>query len=135
MESTSHRSRLKVIDPTAIQLYSAATPNGMKIAISLEELVQLRGMKEDFKYEPHTINIRAAENYRLDFLNICPNGKIPAMIDPKGPGGNPVHLWESGSCLLYLAEKYEELIPIDPLGRLETINWLFWASTGLSVQV
>jgi GST-like protein len=100
----------------------------------LEELVDLRSTDEEFKYEPHTINIRSLENRKPDFVNICPNGKIPAITDPYGPGGKPVTVWESGSCLLYLAEKYHELIPMDPIEKTETISWLFWASTGISIQ-
>jgi GST-like protein len=148
MLSTSRKSRMTVVDPKAIQLYSAATPNGtdilccfqhspsfsagLKVAIMLEELSDLRSLKEDFKYEPHTVHIRALENRRPEFLELCPNGKIPALRDPSGPNGEEVTVWESGSIILYLAEKYNELIPVDPVKRIETINWLFWASTGLS---
>lgn len=75
------------------------------------------------------------ENHKPDFLQFNPNGKIPALRDPHGPHGVPITVWESGSILLYLAEKYNELLPEDPRLKTETTNWLFWASTGLSVQV
>lgn len=74
------------------------------------------------------------ENRKPDFIGLNPNGKIPVIRDPHGPSGDPVTVWESGSILLYLAEKYNELLPADPVLRTHATNWLFWASTGLSVQ-
>ena len=105
------------------------------MAIALEELSSLRSLEKDFRYEPHTVHIRGAENHKPEYKSICPNEKIPALKDPKGPNGTEIVLWESGSILLYLAEKYKELLPADPVQRYECINWLFWASTGLSTQV
>jgi len=127
---------MTVAHPELIQLYSAKTPNGIKAAMALEELVFLRSTKEDFNYEPHTIDLRRAESRKGSFLEINPNGKIPAIHDPHGPGGRPVTVWESGAILLYLAEKYNELLPTDdPLLRVETIKWLFWGSTAVSSQI
>jgi GSH-dependent disulfide-bond oxidoreductase len=77
-------------------------------------------------YEPHTINIMANETWIPEFLSLNPNGKIPAIIDPDGPGGKPIGLWESGAILLYLAEKTGKLLPADPVLRYETIQWVFF---------
>jgi GST-like protein len=110
--------------PDRIQLYSLPTPNGVKVSIMLEEL--------GLPYEPHTINIGQNESWTAEFLSLNPNGKIPAIIDPNGPGGKPIGLFESGAILLYLAEKTGRLIPADPAGRIETIQWVFFqmASVG-----
>ena len=135
MEDLSLESRMTITNPTAIQLYSAATPNGIKVAAALEEIHDLRSTKEDFAYEPHTINIRMGENRREWFQNISPSSKIPAIIDPKGPGGKEVCVFESGSILLYLADKYHELLPHDGSNyRVEALNWLFWGSSAISSQ-
>jgi GST-like protein len=104
--------------PERLQLYSLPTPNGVKASIMLEEI--------DLPYEPHTINIGANETRTEEFLSLNPNGKIPAIIDPDGPGGKPLGLFESGAILLYLAEKTGKLIPKDPAGRYETIEWVFF---------
>ncbi|MBA4335725.1 MAG: glutathione S-transferase, partial [Methylobacterium sp.] len=80
--------------PDRIQLYSLPTPNGVKVSIALEEL--------GLPYEPHTINIGQNETWGPEFLSLNPNGKIPAIIDPDGPGGKPFALWESGAILIYL---------------------------------
>lgn len=103
--------------------------------MALEELVTLRSTKEDFNYEPHTVDIRRGESRKGDFTELNPNGKIPVICDPHGPDGRPVTVFESGAILLYLAEKYHELLPRDdPVLRTQAINWLFWASSSLSTK-
>ncbi|EFH09643.1 glutathione S-transferase N-terminal domain-containing protein [Teichococcus cervicalis] len=104
--------------PDRIQLYSLPTPNGVKVSIALEEL--------GLPYEPHTIDIGRNETWTPEFLSLNPNGKIPAIIDPDGPGGKPLGLFESGAILLYLAEKTGRLLPADPALRIETIQWVFF---------
>ncbi|WBV42491.1 glutathione S-transferase N-terminal domain-containing protein [Pseudoroseomonas cervicalis] len=104
--------------PDRIQLYSLPTPNGVKVSIALEEL--------GLPYEPHTIDIGRNETWTPEFLSLNPNGKIPAIIDPDGPGGKPIGLFESGAILLYLAEKTGRLLPADPALRIETIQWVFF---------
>jgi len=104
--------------PERLQLYSLPTPNGVKVSIALEEL--------GVPYEPHTINIGANETWTEEFLSLNPNGKIPAIIDPDGPGGKPLGLFESGAILLYLAEKTGKLLPKDAAHRYETIEWVFF---------
>lgn len=104
--------------PDRIQLYSLPTPNGVKISIALEEL--------GLPYEPHTINIGQNETWGPEFLSLNPNGKIPAIIDPDGPGGKPLGLWESGAILIYLAEKTGKLLPADRAARYETIQWVMF---------
>ncbi|MET0526924.1 MAG: glutathione S-transferase N-terminal domain-containing protein [Microvirga sp.] len=104
--------------PDRIQLYSLPTPNGVKASIMLEET--------GLPYEPHTINIGQNETWTPEFLALNPNGKIPAIIDPDGPGGKPLALFESGAILLYLAEKTGKFLPKDPVQRYETIQWVFF---------
>jgi len=104
--------------PDRIQLYSFPTPNGVKVSIALEEL--------GLPYEPHAVNINKNESWTPEFLSLNPNGKIPAIIDPNGPDGKPLGLFESGAILLYLAEKTGKLIPADAAGRYETIQWVFF---------
>jgi GST-like protein len=104
--------------PDRLQLYSLPTPNGVKVSIMLEEI--------GLPYEPHTINIGANETWIPEYLALNPNGKIPAIIDPDGPGGKPLGLWESGAILIYLAEKTGKLLPTDPVARIETIQWVFF---------
>jgi len=104
--------------PDRLQLYSLPTPNGVKVSIMLEEI--------GLPYEPHLINIGANETWIPEYLALNPNGKIPAIIDPDGPGGQPLGLWESGAILLYLAEKTGKLLPADPAARIETIQWVFF---------
>ena len=98
--------------PDRIQLYSFPTPNGVKVSIALEEL--------DLPYEAHAVNIGKNESWTPEFLSLNPNGKIPAIIDPNGPGGKPIALFESGAILLYLADKTGQLIPADRARRYET---------------
>ncbi len=104
--------------PDRIQLYSLPTPNGVKVSIALEET--------GLPYEPHAIDIMKNESWTPEFLSLNPNGKIPAIIDPNGPGGKPLGLFESGAILLYLAEKSGKLLPADPARRYETIQWVFF---------
>jgi GST-like protein len=104
--------------PDRLQLYSLPTPNGVKVSIMLEEI--------GLPYEPHTINIGANETWTPEFLSLNPNGKIPAIIDPEGPGGKPFGLWESAAILVYLAEKTGKLLPQDPARRFETLQWVFF---------
>ena len=104
--------------PDRLQLYSLPTPNGVKVSIMLEEV--------GLPYEPHLIDIGKNETWGPEFLSLNPNGKIPAIIDPDGPGGKPIGLFESGAILLYLAEKTGKLLPADPARRYETIQWVFF---------
>jgi GSH-dependent disulfide-bond oxidoreductase len=109
--------------PDRIQLYAAPTPNGVKASIALEET--------GLAYEPHYVNIMENETWGEDFLSLNPNGKIPAILDPNGPGGAPFALWESGAILIYLAEKSGNLLPTDPAQRYEAIQWVMWQMGGL----
>ena len=109
--------------PDRLQLYSLNTPNGVKASIMLEEI--------GLPYEPHFVDITKNETWGPEFLSLNPNGKIPAIIDPDGPGGKPLALFESGAILIYLAEKTGQLIPADAAGRYETIQWVMWQMGGL----
>lgn len=104
--------------PERLQLYSFPTPNGVKVSIMLEEI--------GLPYEPHTIVIGKNESWTPEFLSLNPNGKIPAIIDPDGPGGKPIGLFESGAILLYLARKTGKLLPADEARAWETIQWVFF---------
>lgn len=104
--------------PDRLQLYSFPTPNGIKVSAALEEL--------GLPYEAHTVNIMKNETWGPEFLSLNPNGKIPAIVDPDGPGGKPLGLFESGAILVYLAEKTGQLMPADPAGRYETMQWVFF---------
>ena len=104
--------------PERLQLYSWPTPNGVKVSIALEEL--------GLPYEAHGVNIGKDESWTPEFLSLNPNGKIPAILDPDGPGGKPFGLFESGAILLYLAEKTGKLIPADAARRWETVQWVFF---------
>lgn len=108
-----------------LQLYSLGTPNGVKVTILLEEL--LEAGHQGAEYDAWLISISKGEQFGSGFVAINPNSKIPAMVDraPKG-GGEPVNLFESGSMLLYLAEKFGAFLPTDVHGRAQTLNWLFW---------
>lgn len=110
--------------PERLQLYSLPTPNGVKVSIMLEEI--------GLPYEVHLIDIGKNETWTPEFLSLNPNGKIPAILDPAGPDGKPLALFESGAILLYLAEKCGQLLPKDPAQRYETIQWVFFqmASVG-----
>ena len=104
--------------PERLQLYSLNTPNGVKVSIMLEEI--------GLPYEPHLVDITKNETWGPEFLSLNPNGKIPAIIDPDGPGGKPLALFESGAILVYLAEKTGKLIPTDAAGRYETLQWVMF---------
>ena len=106
-----------------IQLYSLPTPNGVKASIMLEETC--------LPYEAHLIDFSKQDQATEEFLSLNPNGKIPAMIDPSGPRGEPIAVFESGAILLYLADKTGRFLPADPQGRWETISWLMWQMGGL----
>lgn len=105
-----------------LQLYSLGTPNGIKVTIMLEELKEL-GV-EDADYDLYLINIGEGDQFGSDFVAINPNSKIPALVDQSQEPR--LEIFESGSILLYLAEKYGQLIPQDIHGRTETLNWVFW---------
>jgi GST-like protein len=92
--------------PDRIQLYSLPTPNGVKAAIMLEET--------RLPYEPHLVNFESNDQKSAEFVSLNPNGKIPAILDPQGPGGKPLALFESGAILLYLADKSGLCMPRDP---------------------
>lgn len=104
--------------PDRLQLYSLPTPNGVKVSIALEEM--------GVPYEPHLVDIGKNESWTPEFLSLNPNGKIPAILDPDGPGGKPMALFESGAILLYLADKTGKLVPHDRARRYETIQWVFF---------
>jgi len=111
-------TRWPAAHPERIQLYSLNSPNGVKASIMLEET--------GLPYEPHLVDIGNGESHLPEFLALNPNGKIPAIIDPAGPGGEPLALFESGAILLYLADKSRQFIPADPARRWETIQWVFF---------
>ncbi len=106
-----------------IQLYSLPTPNGVKVSILLEET--------GLPYEPHLVSFDTNDQLSPEFRSLNPNNKIPAIIDPNGPGGVPLALFESGAILLYLAEKAGQFIPVDAAGRYETIQWLMFQMAGV----
>jgi GST-like protein len=95
--------------PDRIQLYSLPTPNGVKVSIALEEM--------ELPYEAHLVDIMKDESKTPEFVSLNPNGKIPAILDPNGPGGEPLGLFESGAILQYLAEKSGRFLPADPAQR------------------
>jgi len=111
-------SRWPAQHPDRIQLYSVATPNGQKAGIILEEL--------GLPYEAHKINILAGDQFDPEYIQINPNSKIPAIIDPDGPDGEPLAIMESGALMLYLAKKAGKLIPADPRGESIVTQWLFF---------
>ncbi|NPT57430.1 glutathione S-transferase N-terminal domain-containing protein [Paraburkholderia elongata] len=109
--------------PDRIQLYSLPTPNGVKVSIMLEET--------GLPYEPHLVRFDANDQMSAPFLSLNPNNKIPAIIDPNGPDGKPLPLFESGAILIYLAEKTGKLIPQDAAGRYEAIQWVMFQMGGI----
>ena len=123
LSSFAITTRWPAKEPEKLQLYSFPTPNGVKVAIALEEL--------GLPYEAHRVDITKNETWTEPFLSLNPNGKIPAIVDPDGPGGTPLALFESGAILLYLAEKTGRLIPADPARRYETIQWVFFQMAGI----
>ena len=109
--------------PDRIQLYSLATPNGVKVSIMLEET--------GLPYEVHEIRFDRDDQMTPEFLSLNPNNKIPAIIDPDGPDGKPLGLFESGAILIYLAEKSGQLLPQDAARRYQTIQWLMFQMGGV----
>jgi GST-like protein len=106
----------------SIELYTWSTPNGRKISIALEEL--------GLAYSVHPINITKDEQFAPDFLKISPNNKIPAIVDPDGPDGKPIALFESGAILLYLSEKTGKFMPSNARARYDALQWLMWQMGG-----
>jgi len=109
--------------PDRIQLYSLPTPNGVKVAIMLEET--------GLPYEPHRVSFDSNEQKSPEFLSLNPNGKIPAILDPHGPAGAPLALFESGAILIYLADKSGLLMSHEPTRRYETIQWLMFQMSAI----
>ena len=111
-------SQWPIGDRTKLQLFSLNTPNGIKVALALEEL--------QIPYEAHTVRIGKGEQFSNAFKSISPNSKIPAIVDLNGPGGKPLALMESGAILIYLAEKAGRLLPTDSALRFKCLQWLFF---------
>ncbi|MGE0114662.1 MAG: glutathione S-transferase N-terminal domain-containing protein [Steroidobacteraceae bacterium] len=109
--------------PDRLQLYSLPTPNGIKISVMLEET--------GLPYEVHTVDFATNDQMSPEFLSLNPNNKIPAILDPDGPGGKPLALFESGAILIYLADKTGQFMPQDAAGRYETIQWLMFQMGGI----
>ena len=109
--------------PDRLQLYSLPTPNGVKVAIMLEEI--------GLPYEVHRVAFDKNEQTTPEFMSLNPNNKIPAIIDPDGPGGKPLPLFESGAILQYLADKTGKLLPADPARRYQAIQWLHFQMGGI----
>lgn len=106
-----------------IDLYFWATPNGKKISIALEEM--------GLEYETHFVNIGIGDQFKPDFLAISPNNRMPAIVDPEGPDGKPISIFESGAILQYLGRKTGKFYPADERGRVEVDQWLMWQMSGL----
>jgi GST-like protein len=109
--------------PDRIQLYSLPTPNGVKVSIMLEET--------GLPYEAHKVAFDSNDQMSPEFLSLNPNNKIPAIIDPNGPGGKPLALFESGAILIYLADKSGQFLPADPGARYQAIQWLMFQMGGV----
>ena len=109
--------------PDRLQLYSLPTPNGVKVSIMLEET--------GLPYEAHRVSFDTQDQLSPEFLSLNPNNKIPAILDPHGPGGQPLALFESGAILVYLADKTGQLMPQDPARRYETLQWLMFQMGGV----
>ena len=109
--------------PDRIQLYSLPTPNGVKASIMLEET--------GLPYEPHLVSFATDDQMSPEFLSLNPNNKIPAILDPNGPGGKPLALFESGAILVYLAGKSGRFMPDDAAGRYETLQWVMFQMGGI----
>ena len=109
--------------PQRLQLYSLPTPNGVKVSILLEEL--------GLPYEPHLVSFDTNDQLSAEFLSLNPNNKIPAILDPDGPGGRPLALFESGAILVYLAEKTGRFLPTDPGSRYQTLQWVMFQMGGV----
>ncbi|CAB3827600.1 glutathione binding-like protein [Achromobacter mucicolens] len=109
--------------PDRIQLYSLPTPNGVKASIMLEET--------GLPYEVHRVAFDTKDQFTPEFLSLSPNNKIPAILDPNGPDGKPLGLFESGAILVYLASKAGQFIPADAAGRFETLQWVMFQMGGI----
>ncbi|AXA72062.1 glutathione S-transferase [Achromobacter insolitus] len=109
--------------PDRIQLYSLPTPNGVKVSILLEET--------GLPYEAHRVSFDAKDQFSPEFLSLSPNNKIPAILDPNGPAGKPLGLFESGAILVYLASKAGKFLPADTAGRYETLQWIMFQMGGI----
>ena len=109
--------------PNRIQLYSLPTPNGVKASIMLEET--------GLPYEVHRVAFDTKDQFTPEFLSLSPNNKIPAILDPNGPDGKPLGLFESGAILVYLASKAGQFIPADAAGRFETLQWVMFQMGGI----
>ena len=109
--------------PERLQLYSLPTPNGVKVSIMLEEI--------GLPYEAHRVAFDSNDQLSPEFISLNPNNKIPAIIDPDGPGGRPLPLFESGAILIYLAEKSGQLLPGDPQERYQALQWLMFQMGGI----
>ncbi|MGL4317287.1 MAG: glutathione S-transferase N-terminal domain-containing protein [Pseudomonas sp.] len=109
--------------PERLQLYSLPTPNGVKVSIMLEET--------GLPYEPHLVSFESNDQLSPEFLSLNPNNKIPAILDPNGPDGKPLALFESGAILVYLAEKTGQLLPQDAADRYQTLQWLMFQMGGI----
>ena len=105
-----------------IELHTWNTPNGRKISVALEEM--------GLPYSVHTVNIGKGEQFTPEFLKISPNNRIPAIIDPEGPGGQPISVFESGAILIYLAEKTGKFLPTDTRKKVPVLEWLMWQMGG-----
>ena len=106
-----------------MQLYSLPTPNGVKVSIMLEET--------GLPYEPHLVRFDTNDQMSPEFMSLNPNNKIPAIIDPNGPGGKPLPLFESGAILIYLADKTGQFMSADAAARYETIQWVMFQMGGI----
>ena len=111
------------VHPDRLQLYSLPTPNGVKVSIMLEET--------GLPYEAHWVSFENNEQTSAEFRSLNPNGKIPAILDPNGPGGRALPLFESGAILIYLAEKSGQFLPPEPAARYETLAWLMFQMGGV----
>ena len=109
--------------PDRIQLYSLPTPNGVKVSVMLEE--------SGLPYEPHLVRFDSNDQLSPEFRSLNPNNKIPAILDPNGPGGQPLSLFESGAILIYLADKSQRFLPQEPAARYETLQWLMFQMGGI----
>lgn len=109
--------------PERLQLYSLPTPNGVKVSIMLEET--------GLAYEPHKVDFASNDQLSPEFISLSANNKIPAILDPNGPGGKPLALFESGAILIYLAEKTGQWLPLDAAARYQTLQWLMFQMGGI----
>ena len=123
LSSFAITSKWPAQNPNILQLYSLPTPNGVKVSIMLEET--------GLPYEPHLVRFDTHDQMSPEFLSLNPNNKIPAIIDPNGPDGQPLPLFETGAILWYLADKTGQLVPKDAAGRYQTLQWLMFQMGGI----